>query len=959
MDWRITLIWRIEVATRIEFGDAAGKAALEDVVDAGLAGLKAARLVRVFTIESDLTGEDAESIARSLLVDPVIERYAVNTGVETGLPQPQFIVEVAKKPGVMDPVEASTKKGIADLGLMVESVSTSRKYVFTGDVSDEDFRRVAAKVLANEVVEESHFGQVAPSSRRCVQPYCFRKVTIDLAGANDAQLAKISKDRGLSLNISEMQAIKKYFADAGRNPTDVELETLAQTWSEHCVHKTFRGLIDYEGQTIDNLLKSTIARVTTELDRPWCVSVFKDNSGVIDFDGENCVCFKVETHNHPSAVEPYGGAETGIGGVIRDPLGTGLGAKPIANTDIFCFAPPDMPAKNVPAGCLPPKRVMKGVVAGVRDYGNRMGIPTVNGAIVFDDRFVGNPLVYCGNVGVLPRNKVSKAAKGGDLVVVVGGRTGRDGIHGATLSSAELETQSESIWSGAVQIGNPITEKKLVDVLLVARDRGLYNAITDCGAGGLSSAVGEMGAEIGAEVHLERVTLKYEGLAPWEIWCSEAQERMVLAVPPEKFQELSDIFSSENVEATAIGTFTGDHRLRLYYEGNEVANITMAFLHDGVPRLSRKAAWTPPPLQEPRIDAREDYTGDLMKILSMPTVASKEWVIRQYDHEVQGASAVKPLLGAENDGPSDAAVLTPILGEKKAIILSNGINPSYSDIDPYHMAANAIDEALRQVIAVGGTLERTAILDNFCWGNTDKPDRLGGLVRAARACYDIARVYGTPFISGKDSLNNEFQAGGTTVVIPGTLLISAISVLEDVGLAVTMDFKRAENYIYVVGRTGDELGGSQFYRSRNTLGKNAPVVDPVLGKSLMDAISRAVREKLVRSCHDCSEGGLAVAIAEMAFAGGLGCEIALDAAPTKAGALGAHAILFSESPSRFLVEVEPGRAAAFEKALAGVPFARIGKVSTGNTVRIVYDGAAIVTSTTDALKSAWQRPLSF
>jgi phosphoribosylformylglycinamidine synthase len=952
------LIWRIEVAVRGEFSDAAGRAAVEDLRDAGLGCIVEGRFVRVFVIEGKLSPESAGRIARELLADPITDVFSITSPVDTGLAAPHLVVEVAKRPGVMDPVEESTLKGLRDMGLGADAVSTARKYVFRGNCGDEDFRRIAAEALANEVVEECHFGHVEPRSRARVEPYRFTRVEVELLAADDSELMKTSKTRGLSLNLAEMRAIKGYFAKQGRNPTDAELETLAQTWSEHCVHKTFRGIINYEGEIIDNLLAATIVRVTKELDKPWCISVFKDNSGVIDFDGINCVCFKVETHNHPSAVEPYGGAETGIGGVIRDPLGTGLGAKPVANTDVFCFAPPDMKEEDIPAGCLHPKHVMKGVVSGVRDYGNRMGIPTVNGAIYFDERFVGNPLVYCGNVGVIPRDKIDKAARAGDLVVVVGGRTGRDGIHGATLSSAELATGSDVIWSGAVQIGNPITEKKLVDTLLVARDRGLYGAITDCGAGGLSSAVGEMGSEIGAEVHLEKVPLKYEGLAPWEVWCSEAQERMVLAVSPEKYDELDALFASEDVEATAIGTFTGDGRLTLFYRGNKVADIDMEFLHDGVPRLERTATWKPPKLEEPVIEPKRDYTADLVALLSTPTISSKEWVIRQYDHEVQGTSAVKPLVGAKNDGPSDAAVLTPVLGSRRGIILSCGLNPRYSDIDPYHMAANAIDEALRQVIAVGGSLERTAILDNFCWGNTDKPDRLGGLVRAARACYDIAKVYETPFISGKDSLNNEFRACGLTVAIPGTLLISAISVMEDVTRAVTMDFKRAGDRIYVVGNTRDELGGSQFYALAGKTGRNVPVVDPLAGKDIFSALSGATKAGLVRACHDISDGGLAVAAAEMAFAGCLGAEIALDTVPAKSS-LRAQALLFSETPSRFIVEVSPENAAAFEDALKGLPAACVGTVTAGTALTLTHEGEQVIGAAIDDLRAAWKLTLAY
>ena len=394
---------------------------------------------------------------------------------------------------------------------------------------------------------------------------------IEILTADDTELMRISREGTLSLSLDEMHTIQAHFGTLGRNPTDVEIETIAQTWSEHCVHKTFKSTILYseagkEPEQIDGLFPSYIQRATEEIAKSWCVSVFSDNAGIIEFDEQFNLVFKVETHNHPSAIEPYGGAGTGIGGVIRDSLGTGLGAKPILNTDVFCFGMPDTPYSQLPKGTLHPKRVFKGVVAGVRDYGNRMGIPTANGAILFDSRYTANPLVFCGNVGLIPRNRCDKSVEPGDLVVAIGGQTGRDGIHGATFSSAELDDTSESLGS-VVQIGNPIMEKKIVDALLQARDRNLYRSITDCGAGGFSSAVGEMGEHIGAEVHLERVSLKYEGLAPWEIWLSEAQERMVIAVPPENLEELMDIMEAEVVEATVLGSFTDTHRLQVFYEG--------------------------------------------------------------------------------------------------------------------------------------------------------------------------------------------------------------------------------------------------------------------------------------------------------------------------------------------------------------------------------------------------------
>jgi len=594
-------VWRIEVTTRDDLVDPAGEAVKSDVEDLGITQVKAVRFVRVFFVRTPETSAAVRKIATELLSDPICDNVAVGKHVTGGTKKgtvpfserhekgtvPFFsVIEVVRKPGVMDPVEASALKGIADMGYKASEVHTARRYLLTGKLSHDERVLIAEKLLANPSIEDYFINENSPSERPKAKPYRFKRVEVPLRDMTDEELADLTITGQLYLSLAEMQAIRKYYRRIKRDPTDVELETLAQTWSEHCVHKTFRGFIEYEGREIDNLLKQTIARVTAELNKPWCVSVFKDNAGVIRFDDAHDVCFKVETHNHPSAIEPYGGAGTGIGGVIRDPMGTGMGAKPIANTDIFCFGRPDMKRDDVPKGALHPKRVMKGVVAGVRDYGNRMGIPTVNGAVLFDDRFVGNPLVYCGNVGLIPVGMDRKAARKGDLIVVVGGRTGRDGIHGATFSSAELTQESETVSSGAVQVGNPIVEKKMVDVLLVARDRGLYSCITDCGAGGLSSAVGEMGEHLGAEVHLERVPLKYKGLQYWEIWISEAQERMVIAVPPKHEKEVLKLFRSENVEATVLGRFTDTKRLVLHYRGTQVCDLDMKFLHHGCPRSS-------------------------------------------------------------------------------------------------------------------------------------------------------------------------------------------------------------------------------------------------------------------------------------------------------------------------------------------------------------------------------------
>ncbi|MHC4388897.1 MAG: phosphoribosylformylglycinamidine synthase subunit PurL, partial [Planctomycetota bacterium] len=719
--------------------------------------------------------------------------------------------------------------------------------------------------------------------------------------------------------------------------------------------------IDGETVHFDNLLKETVFKATQELNKSWCISVFADNAGVVEFDEDSAICFKVETHNRPSALDPYGGSATGIGGVIRDPMGTGLGARPIANTDIFCFGRPDMKLEEVPKGVLHPRRIMKGVVAGVRDYGNRMGIPTVNGAIYFDDRYMANPLVYCGNIGIMDRDKCFKNPQPGNIVIVVGGKTGRDGIHGATFSSGEITHEYETIFSHAVQIGDPITEKKMLDVLVQANEAGLYEAITDCGAGGLSSAVGEMGKDLGAEVDLERVPLKYAGLNYNEIWISEAQERMVIAVKPENVEAITKIFDSENVESTVIGRFTDNKKLILRYNGEQVAEMDMDFLHDGVPKYSREAVWKSPQLSEPSIPEKGSYNDELLKILSSYNVASKEWVIRQYDHEVQGSSVVKPLMGVTNDGPSDGAVIRPKYESDKGVAISCGMNPLYGDIDPYWMALAGIDEAIRNLICVGGRVDRIALLDNFCWGNCRRPETFGPLVRASQACYDGAIAFDAPFISGKDSLNNEFSCeDGRQISIPSTLLISAISIVDDVNKCVTMDAKKASNLLFVVGETKNELGGSHYYRVHGQLGAHVPKVNLEAAPKVAARTADAIAKGLVVSCHDCSEGGLAVALAEMAFAGGLGIEADLRGLPRSRDCSRVDAQLFSESNSRYVVEVEPENYDAFAKLMLNLPFGQIGKVIDEKTLIIkAEDGGSVVELDICSLKQAWQEPLNW
>jgi phosphoribosylformylglycinamidine synthase len=987
-------LWEVDIYPAEGLPDVRGGTVAADAADLGLAAGVRVASASGFLIEGQLSEQQVGRLARELLADAIVERTVLGRVGEPQLAASPFgapsagassfgdaqLVHVLLKPGVMDPVAQSALKAIADFEIDARAVRTFRKYWLSGKLGSEGVRQLCAKILANDSIEQVVLGPLSLERLAVGSPYKFELVRVPIRELHDDALEQLSRQRQFYLSRVEMQTIQRHFRELGREPTDIELETLAQTWSEHCSHKTLAGRIVYRDERgerrFENMLKETIFAATQQIraelgGADWCVSVFRDNAGVVRFDHEHNVVFKVETHNHPSALEPYGGANTGIGGVIRDTLGTGLGARPVCNTDVFCFAPPEWqaetPAEALPPGVLHPRRVMKGVVSGVRDYGNRMGIPTVNGAICFDERYLGNPLVFCGNVGILPRDKSFKQPQPGDLIVAVGGRTGRDGIHGATFSSAELTHESESLSGGAVQIGNAITEKMLLDVLLAARDRGLYHAVTDCGAGGFSSAVGEMGEEIGAEVWLEKAPLKYEGLSYTEIWISEAQERMVLAVPPDKWDELEALCRSEDVEATAIGRFVPTGKLTLKYDGRQVGELSMEFLHGGRPPVVREAHYTARP-QQPlaKMANMPDCSDVLHRILGALNVASKEWVIRQYDHEVQGGSVIKPLVGASSDGPSDAAVIRPVLSSRRGLVIACGLNPRYGDLDPYAMAAGAIDEAVRNCVAVGADPARLAILDNFCWGYTDRPETLGSLVRAAIACHDTAIALGTPFISGKDSLNNEFSyvddsGRKRTIAIPATLLISALGQVEDVRRCVTMDLKQPGNLLYLVGLTRDELGGSHLALVENLSGGRVPAVDAARAKRTFAAMHRAIHSGCVRGCHDLSEGGLAVAAAESAFAGGLGAKIELSRVPHEMQADDAPlpiALLFSESHTRFLCEVPPAKRDEFERCFGGeVPISQIGKVSETARLQITLSDRTIIDSDICELKESWQRPL--
>lgn len=977
--------YRITVRPRPSEKNSRGEQLVQAAHQIGLTAVSDIIPRRLYFLQGDLSKKQAHQIAQQLLTDPVTETYRLKRHQADKKRHPtakagSAKIDVTLHPGVTDPAAENLLRTAVSIGYPVSRAATGQSYRIHGQLTPAQLTQLAESVLSNPVIQHTAVNQPSQPPFFPYQESDGLVETIPLRHASDEELITISQERRLSMNLREMQAIRAYYQSEEREPTDLELEMLAQTWSEHCVHKTFRAKISYTGpegetETVDSLLKTYLRAATEQIDKPWVYSAFVDNAGIVAFTDDLDLAFKVETHNHPSALEPFGGANTGIGGVIRDILG--VSARPIANTDVLCFGEQNMPPSSLPEGVLHPRRIQAGVIAGIEDYGNKMGIPTVNGAILYDAGYTANPLVYCGCLGILPHGSNPTQSNVGDLLVAIGGRTGRDGLRGATFSSMEMDSSTSDIAGTAVQIGNPIMEKQVQEVILRARDAQLYTAITDCGAGGFSSAVGEMSAEHGARIQLQDIKLKYPGLRPWEIWLSEAQERMVLAVPPENLAQLQAICAGQDVEATVLGHFTGDKRLQIFYGERLVGDLDEDFLHDGLPQHELTAVWQPAPLPE-FIPPAPPFPPQkvLLDLLAHPNIRSKEDTIRLYDHEVQGATAVKPLVGTMNHGPSDAAVLVPLAvqgaGFKeqgsdsslstqhsalKGVALSNGICPQFTAVDPYQMAWAAIDEALRNAVAVGADPDQTAILDNFCWGNPNLPDRLGSLVRCAQGCYDAAVAYGTPYISGKDSLYNEYTgADGEKHAIPGTLLISALGIVPDVAHSMTMDFKQPYEQIYMIGITRAELAGSHYANIQNmhpALSNPPSAADDAL--HILRTVHQAIQKGLPTAVHDCSEGGLAVALAEMALAGSLGARVSLAHLPTD-GELPDDWMLFSESLTRFLVTVPSEKMAEFEQLLddTAVPYGHLGFTTSGAFSITGTEGQVLVETNTAVLDQAFR-----
>ncbi|MFW5490607.1 MAG: AIR synthase-related protein [Desulfovibrio sp.] len=995
------MLRRIHVGLKPNVADTQGNSTARQIREALGIELEGVSQIKVYTVSGLDEAELQTVLEADALHDPVLH----NASFEPMAKDFDWLIEVGFRPGVTDN-EGRTAQGIlrSVLGKKQGSaeelvVFTSTQFLLRGDLPRETVEHIARDLLANELIQRYDIrsreeGADLPAFAAQVTGAAVTEVArIDLEAMSDKELEDFSRANTLALSLEEMHAIRAYYADPevraareadgiGALPTDAEVEALAQTWSEHCKHKIFSAHIDYTNKengkqvSINSLFKTFIAGSTKIIraakgDKDLCLSVFVDNAGVFRFTDDVAACVKMETHNSPSALDPYGGALTGIVGVNRDPMGTGMGANLLCNTDVFCFASP-FHEGELPPRLLHPRRVLEGVREGVEHGGNKSGIPTVNGSIVFDERYLGKPLVYCGTIGTMPitlngRANYEKYAQAGDAVVMAGGRIGKDGIHGATFSSEELHEGSPAT---AVQIGDPITQRKMYDFLMRARNAGLYSAITDNGAGGLSSSVGEMAeATGGCTIDLSKAPLKYDGLRPWEILLSEAQERMSMAVPQDKLEEFLAMGREMDVEVSVLGEFTDSGMFHVHYDGQPVVCLDMEFLHNGVPQMSLEAVWERPengPAIKDALPADTPDHGSLLKqMLGRLNICSKEYVVRQYDHEVQGGSVIKPMVGVRRDGPSNGGVIRPVLDSELGLAVTHGICPKFSDFDTYWMMANAVDEAVRNAVSVGADPERMVGVDNFCWcdpvqseKNPDGKYKLAQLVRANQALAHYCTAYGVPCISGKDSMKNDYTGGGKKISIPPTVLFSVAGIVPDINTCATSDLKNPDDLVYLLGLTQDETGGSEIASQLGATGGKVPQVDALANLRRYKTIHQAMRQGLINACHDLSDGGLAVAAAEMALGGRVGMDLDLSAVPMPDTEIPLLSLLYGESAGRLLVSVPPSKQDAFEGLMAGQHCGLLGRVQTHGELRMSLNGTILVQENVEELATAFKATLN-
>ena len=954
------MIQKIRVVSTNPNEDLLSKSLLSEIKEnLKIKSIKQIRTSRVYRLEG-ATEKEALLLAEKLFYEKINQKFSINKPIFNN----KFhVFEIAYKPGVMNPEVASIMKSATDLGIKLKSGDTSKEYYFLGNTSKKHLEEIIGKLkLFNNTVE--HIVDKDPKTL-IVKGKTGKTSVIPIRKINDEKLMLLSKDK-LFLNLSEVKVIQKYFNKIKRDPTDCELETIAQTWSEHSGHKTFKAKLIVDGKE----KKPLIERIKNEALKHSenIVSAFIDNSGVMDFYDGYAISGKGETHNSPSAIEPYGGAMTGSGGVFRDIVGTGLGGKTLVSTDIFCLANPDLSSSILPPGCLSPKYILKRVVKGVADYGNRMGIPTNNGSVHFHDDFRAKPTVLVGAYGILPK-KYAKIGKPeiADIIVSIGGRVGRDGIHGATFSSGEMTDKTLSINSQAVQIGNAIEEKRTFDAIMEARDRNLIRAIQDCGGGGLSSAIGEMGKQTGVSVDLKNVLLKYQGLNPWEIWLSESQERMILAIPKDNIKEFGKICRKYNVEISILGTFDGSRKLKVHYNKKLVANLDMNFLHNGLPQrvmtAKRNFQSSVPDFNLPKIPkTQKDWIIVLKKILSHGNICSKEPIVRLYDHTVQGTNILQPYTGTEMDGPNDATIIRPLLDKPYGMVVSHGLNPVLNRIDPYWGSIWAATEAISNYTAIGGDYKNASLINNYIWPFPDE-ESLWSLDRSVDAVCDFMSTLKIPVISGKDSLSSTYRKNNLVIKIPPVLCISVFGKIPDVKKTISSDFKKTGSVILLVGKPDFEnMRGSVYLDTLANVSNlamkqfsNIPHVNLKLLPKTLSSVYNAIQTNKIFSCHDISEGGLFASIFEMCVGGDMGASISLDVILNRANNLRPDYILFNETSGCFIVEVENEKIA--KSIFKNIPYQILGKTQKEKTIIVQQKNKKLFEEEVGTLKKIWQEPM--
>ncbi|MDR1396194.1 MAG: phosphoribosylformylglycinamidine synthase [Desulfarculales bacterium] len=995
------MAFRLEIGLKPPITDPGGLRLIKKARDYLGLKIEEARIIRALTFDADLSEEEKDLVRQELFTNPVSEESSWQPLAGRLLPDFDFVLRVGFRPGVRDNEGATACEAMADcLGRPPAenwAVYTSRLYVLKAPrLGRGQIEMLARELLANPIIQqwqvypagqwdrEQGVGLILPAVKLLRTPQVKTLIV-----ENDEDLLRLSEERGLFLNPADLPVIRAYFARpevraerAGvglSHPTDVELEYISQARSDHCNHNTFTGRFHYfdpekgTGTEVNNLFKVCVKEPTLNLagTRPWLVSLLWDNAGVARLDENYNYAITAETHNSPSNIEAYGGAVTGIVGVYRDPMGTGLGAKLAAGIWGFCVAPYDYKGDLLPA--LHPRRLLDGIVEGVRDGGNKSGIPTVLGSLYFDPRYLGKCLVFVGAVGIMPREVAGrpsheKTTRPGELIFMCGGRVGADGIHGVTASSAEYSAHTPA---GHVQIGDPYTQKKMHDFLLEARDRDLIRFITDNGGGGLSSSVGESARlSPGARVDLAQVPLKYQGLEPWQIWVSESQERMTVAVNPRDEESFLALAKKHAVEATVIGTYSGDGKLRLDYNGRACAYIDVEFLEKGFPQWEFTARWLSPEmrgLREPVITPESDFNAMLLALLDSPNLCGRQWINRQYDHEVQGSSVLKPFAGRDQDIPAEAAVIKPVLESRTGLALAEVMLPDYGDIDTYHMVTASVEEGVRRVTAVGGNPEQVGGMDNFCWPsvlyhpreNPGAPYKAAQLVRAGWGLKDACLALGVPLLSGKDSMYMDGSVRsshglGVRVSAPPTMIFTASAPVPDLDLVQTLEPKVAGDLLYILGLTKNEMGGGSLYRLLGQIGRNVPVSDFTLSRRLCRAVSQGLSRGLLASVAVPSRGGLAYALARMVMASALGLDLDLSDLAAE-GKLNGMQKLFSESTARFVVSVDPKQAPAWEELLSGLPCCRAGRVVKVKSLTVRNEGDLLLHVRAGALTRAFRR----